>query len=73
MEGASNKNNSLAKRGMVMKSMFLYFKKNLSTYSFRLFKVLFKIMYIMMLLTSLPFVNGNVKEKRKHLAQIVKL
>ena len=43
LEGASNKNNSLAKRGMVMKSMFLYFKKNLSTYSFRLFKVLFKI------------------------------
>ena len=73
LEGASNKNNSLAKRGMVMKSMFLYFKKNLSSYSFCLFKVLFKILYIMMFLTCLPFVNGNIKEKRKHLVQIIKL
>lgn len=73
LEGASNKKRSLVRRDMVMKSMFIYFYKDMNPFLFQLFKISFKIIYLIMFSFSMPLIKGSFKDKKTHLINVVKL
>ena len=67
LEGKSNSTHSPQRTSMVLKSQMLYFKKTTPSLPFHVFKLLFKIAYILTQIICFPFVRGTAGDKIAHI------
>lgn len=73
LEGKSNKRHTPARSTMLLRSLFLYFKKTESKITFFFYNRLYKLLYVTTNILCFPFVHGRPIDKWRHLADVIKL
>lgn len=58
------------KRTMIMKSMFLYFKKTSNPVTYHIFNIIYKLFYIPFNIFCFPFFKGSAREKFLHIKNV---
>lgn len=71
LEGKSNSKYSPARKTMVLKSRFLYFKKTTPKILYYVFNLIYKVAYLLTLLICFPFVHGSTRDKLYHAANVL--
>lgn len=73
LEGKSNKSPSPQKKTIIIRSVFLYFKKTSGKLSFLVFSSFYKIVYIICNLLFFYFLNGKTRDKLKNIWEVIKI
>lgn len=71
LEGMSNKNHSPKRTTMVMRSMFLYYKKTCSQFTYGVYSIVFKFVYNLTYILTFPFISGKSADKLRHLKTVI--
>lgn len=73
LEGKSNTTFSPKRTTVIVRSMFLYFKKTQSPACYFVYKMAFKLAYLASHVIAFPFTSGTCKEKTDQLLNIIKM
>lgn len=75
LEGSSlhSNNYSLKKSGIIIKSHYLYFKKTRTKTGYICYCVLQKIFYALWRMITIPFTQGSLSDKYRHLWMVIKI
>lgn len=71
--GGSDRKRALNRSVMVMNSMFLYFKNDRGRSSSKVYKNIFKLLYLFSFFLEIPFQKGTFSEKIQHIKDVAKL
>lgn len=73
LEGKSNRKSSPSRFTQAIRSELLYYKKTIGPISYALFANAFKICHLATYLITLPFVNGQFRQKCSHIKDVISL